>query len=217
MKATGIDSTIYGYLEAHHSSVDPVLEELRRETHGTFGRQGGMQISPDQGIFLRTLVASMGARLVVEVGTFTGYSALCMAQGLAPGGKLITCDVNPDTTAIARRYWDCAGVGDRIESRLGPGIDTLRSLPEQPSIDFAFIDADKRSYAAYYEEILRRLRPSGLIAIDNALWSGRVLEASSDADTEAIRTLNAFVAKDARVECVLLAVGDGLMLARRRA
>jgi len=218
MKATGVEPAISEYLAAHRSADDALAEELRRETVERFRAQSRMLISAEQATLLRILVASSGARRALEVGTFTGYSALHVARALPADGLLIACDVSEEFTAVGRRYWARAGVEKRIDLRLGPAADTLRALPDEPALDFVFIDADKSNYHLYYEEALRRLRPSGLIAIDNTLWSGRVLAESpaDDADTLAIRKLNDFVASDPRVEAVLLAVGDGLMLARRR-
>ena len=152
------------------------------------------------------------------MGTFTGYSALCIARGLAPGGKLICCDVSEEWTAIARKYWQRAGLADRIDLRLAPAVETLRSLPAGEWIDFAFIDADKANYANYYEEILARMRPGGLIVFDNVLWMGQVVNPDDQSDnTTALRALNDQVAADPRVECVMIAVSDGLTLARKRA
>lgn len=178
-----------------------------------------MQISPEQGAFMTLLVRALGARRLVEVGTFTGYSALCLARGLGEGGSLLCCDVNEEWTSIGRRYWDRAGVGDRIELRIGPAIDTLRSLPAEPTFDLAFIDADKASYPAYYEEILTRLRPNGVVLVDNVLWSGHAAAPPADddgADLRAIRAFNDAVAADERVDSVILPIADGLTLARRR-
>ena len=159
----------------------------------------------------------LGARRAVEVGTFTGYSALCIARGLPEDGHLLCCDVNAEWTAIGRRYWDRAGVGKRIELRLGPAAETLRALPADPVLDLAFVDADKPGYPIYYEEILRRLRPGGLILVDNVLWMGRVADPSSDDEhTQAIRGFNDKVAADPRVDCVMLPVADGLTLLRKR-
>jgi caffeoyl-CoA O-methyltransferase len=217
MKATGVDPKISEYLAAHHSAEDALLEELRRETHERFGRLSRMQISAEQGVLLHLLAASVGARRALEIGTFTGYSALQVARALPADGQLIACDLSAEFTDVARRYWERAGVAQRIDLRIGPAVDTLRALPLEPSFDFAFIDADKSGYRTYYEEALRRLRPSGLLAIDNALWGGRVLAAADDdPDTRAIHALNDFIARDPRVDAVLLAVGDGLMLARRK-
>ncbi|MGH7949162.1 MAG: O-methyltransferase, partial [Candidatus Binataceae bacterium] len=176
-----------------------------------------MQIAPEQGTLMRLLAAAIGARSAVEVGTFTGYSAICVARALRDDGKLLCCDVNQEWTSIARRYWDKAGVAKKITLKLGPALDTLRDLPAGTSFDFAFIDADKVNYKNYYEEILRRLRVSGLILIDNVLWSGRVIDQSDQSDdTRAIRELNDFIARDSRVESVLLAISDGLTIVRKR-
>ena len=217
MKATGVDPKISEYLAAHRSAEDPILMELRRETRERFGGLSRMQISAEQGLLLHMLAASAGARRTIEVGTFTGYSALQVARALPPDGRVLACDVSEEFTGLARRYWERANVAKRIELRIGPAADTLRALPEDPVFDFAFIDADKANYHTYYEEVLRRLRPSGLIAIDNTLWGGRVLgEDAGDEDTRAIRELNRFVARDPRVDAVMLAIGDGLMLARRK-
>jgi caffeoyl-CoA O-methyltransferase len=163
------------------------------------------------------LARAIGAKHAVEVGTFTGYSALCLARGLADDGTLLACDVNKDWTAIARRYWERAGVARKIELRLGPALETLRALPPAPHFDLGFIDADKPAYPSYYEEILVRLRPGGLILVDNVLWFGRVADPAADDDqTRAIRAFNDRVAADARVDCVMLAVSDGLTILRKR-
>jgi caffeoyl-CoA O-methyltransferase len=153
----------------------------------------------------------------VEVGTFTGYSALCIARGLADDGRLLCCDVSEEWTAIGREAWKRAGVDGRIDLRIAPAIETLRALPTDEPIDLAFVDADKGGYAAYYEELLPRLRANGVILVDNTLWSGAVVDASrTDDDTEAIRAFNDMVAADERVESVILTIGDGLTLIRKR-
>jgi predicted O-methyltransferase YrrM len=179
-----------------------------------------MQIGPDQGTLLALLVRLTGARRALEVGTFTGYSALAVASALPEGGQLITCDVSAEWTAVARRYWEEAGVSGRIELRLGPAVETLAGLLRAGgagSFDFAFIDADKPSYNAYYEACLGLVRPGGLIAIDNVLWSGAVADpAAVDPETAALRALNEKVRDDPRVDACLLTVGDGVMLARKR-
>jgi caffeoyl-CoA O-methyltransferase len=216
-KYTALSPELYDYLVAHRSERDPVLRDLVEET----ARLGGislMQIAPEQGALLTQLARLIGARRAVEVGTFTGYSGISIARGLAPGGKLLCCDVSEEWTRIARTYFERAGVADRIELRIAPALDTLRALPRDEAIDLAFIDADKGNYRNYYEEILARLRPNGLIVFDNVLWMGAVADASNrDADTLAIRDVNDFVASDPRVECVMIAVADGLLLARKRA
>ena len=163
------------------------------------------------------LAGAIGARSAVEVGTFTGYSALCVARALPADGRLLCCDVNQEWTSVGRRYWERAGVANKITLKLGPAAETLKGLPASHTFDFAFIDADKTSYAIYYEEILKRMRPSGLILIDNVLWNGAIVdEARQDADTTALRALNDFIAKDARVEAVMLALADGLTIVRKK-
>lgn len=212
-KFSVLDEALYAYLRDHRTQDDEVLRDLQEET-ARLGPRAAMQIAPDQGTLLRLLVAAIGARRAVEVGTFTGMSALCIARGLAADGRLLCCDISEEWTSIARRYWARAGVADRIELRLGPAAETLRSLPVAPSYDFAFIDADKVGYSTYYEEVLKRLRVGGLVAVDNVLWGGDVIrEEKRDEDTEAIRRFNAFVARDPRVDSVMLPVADGLTLA----
>jgi len=215
-KYTPVTDDLHEYLLAHRTPDDGILDELRSETRRLMGERSGMQISAEEGTFLGLLVGAIGAKRVVEVGTFTGYSALCMARALPPGGRLLCCDVSEEFTAVARRYWQKAGVADRIELRLGPALDTLRSLPPGEPIDFAFIDADKENYQGYYEELLRRLRPGGLIAIDNVLWSGQVLrQEDQSANTVAIRKVNDHVAADRRVQSVMLGLSDGVTLVRK--
>lgn len=197
----------------------PVLARLRQET-AALGSPAGMQISPDQGRFMAVLVQLSGARRIIEIGTFTGYSSLTMALAMPPDGHLLACDVSEEWTAIARRYWAEAGVADRIELRLGPALGTLDSLladGRAGSFDLAFIDADKTSYADYAERCLRLLRPGGLILLDNMLWGGAVADpADTDPDTVAIRSLNRSLADDPRVDFCLVPIGDGVALARRR-
>ena len=215
-KYTPVTEPLHEYLLAHRTPDDPLLEELRAETRRALGDRSGMQISAEEGTFLGLLVAAIGARRVVEVGTFTGYSALCMARALPPDGKLLCCDVSEEFTSIGRRFWQKAGVAERIELRLGPALDTLRSLPKNQPIDFAFIDADKENYQAYYEEILGRLRPGGLVAIDNVFWGGQVIRPDDQSSsTVAIRAVNEHVAADRRVQSVMLGLSDGLTLARK--
>lgn len=207
---------LYEYVLAHRSECDPVRADLIRATED-LGPISLMQIAPEQGAFMTMLVQLIGARSAIEVGTFTGYSALCVAQGLPSDGRLLCCDVNAEWTAIGKRHWERAGVAGKIELRLAPALETLRSLPAAEQFDFAFIDADKVNYAHYYEEILQRLRPNGVMLFDNVLWMGQVLDVNSPSeDTQALRALNALLANDKRVECVLLPVADGLTLVRKR-
>jgi caffeoyl-CoA O-methyltransferase len=176
-----------------------------------------MEIASEQGTLMGILTAAIGAKSAVEVGTFTGYSSLCVASALPSNGKLLCCDVNQEWTDIARRYWDKAGVAHKITLKLGPALDTLRAMPESNCFDIAFIDADKSNYRNYYEEILKRLCQNGLILLDNVLWSGAVLDQNDKTDdTRAIRDLNDFVAQDKRVEAVMLPIADGLTIARKR-
>lgn len=206
------------YLVAHGTPPDDVQQRLIERTR-ELGGVANMQVSPEQGAFLSLLTAALGVVDAVEVGTFTGYSALCIARGLAPGGRLLCCDVSEEWTATARQAWEEAGVADRIDLRIAPAIETLRALPTEPCVDLAFIDADKGGYLAYYEELVVRMRPNGLILADNVLWGGRVLDEGADEggdDTAALRAFNRHLAADGRVEVVMLLVADGLTLARRR-
>lgn len=216
-KFTALSPELYGYLVDHRSERDPVLAELKQETEA-LGPVSMMQIAPEQGALMTILTRVLGVRKAIEIGTFTGYSALAIARGLPADGKLICCDISAEWTAIAQRYWEKAGVADRIELRIGPALDTLRALPGEPEIDLAFIDADKTSYRSYYEELLPRLRPNGLLLFDNVLWSGQVIDSTtSDESTIALRELNDFIRDDGRVEAVMLAISDGLTIVRKRA
>jgi caffeoyl-CoA O-methyltransferase len=213
-----IDHDLYAYCAAHSTGPDALQRELIEETSSTLGPRAIMQISPDQGVLMGMLTALSGARRAVEVGTFTGYSALCVARALPDDGQLLCCDVSEEWTAIGRRYWKRAGVDHKIELRLAPAADTLRALPLDPVIDIAFIDADKGGYATYYDELLHRLRPGGLIMVDNTLWSGKVLHraAADDHDTAALQAFNDQVAADERVDVVVLPIADGFTLLRKR-
>ncbi len=207
---------LYNYAVNHGHNGDPILKDLVRET-AKLGMLSMMQVAPEQGALMGILARAIGARSCLELGTFTGYSSLCVARALPPGGMLLCCDVNPEWTAIARRYWERAGVADRITLKLGPALDTLRALPPGESFDFAFIDADKSNYRNYYEEIVPRLRQDGLVLIDNVLWGGRVVApANQGTDTRAICELNDVIAEDHRVEAVMLPLADGLTIARKR-
>ncbi len=213
-----IDAVIDDYAAAHSTPPDAEQLELQRITQDKTGRAAGMQIGDDQAVLMEMLVRAMGATRAVEVGTFTGYSALAVARGLGPGGRLLCCDVSEEWTSIARAAWQKAGVADRIELRLGPGLETLRSLPPGEQFDFAFIDADKTGYAQYYEEVLTRLRPGGLILLDNMLQGGRVAGGlADDEDVAAIRSLNDAIAADPRVKVILIPIGDGVSFVQKLA
>ncbi len=217
-RTLSITDELHGYLLTHTLREPPVLARLRQETQKL--ANAGMQISPEQGQFMRLLMEVLGARNCLEVGVFTGYSALSVALALPADGKLIACDVNEAWTSVGRRYWEEAGVAHKIELRLAPAAETLESLMSAGragTFDFAFIDADKSNYGIYYEKCLQLLRPGGLIAIDNALWGGRVADSGDmSPDTRAIAALNDHVHADERVNMSLLTIGDGLLLARKR-
>ena len=211
-----LSEPLHSYLVDHSLALDDVQRSLIDET-GALGAVSGMQIAPEQGAFLTVLTAALGVRSAVEVGTFTGYSALSIARGLAVGGRLVCCDVSEEWTAIGRRHWEMAGVTDRIDLRLGPASATLRALPDDAAIDLAFIDADKRGYRDYAEQLIPRLRPGGVLLVDNVLWGGRVLEADADDDPDAahIRAFNDWLSGNAAVQCVMLPIADGITMARR--
>ena len=215
-KYVSMGDRLYGYLSGCRSDAqDPLLAELRAETSG-LGEVSCCQISDEQGAFLSILVAAIGARRAIEVGTFTGYSSLCIARALPADGRLICLDQSEQWTAIARNYWTRAGLNDRIELRLGPAIPILERLEQGLKFDFAFIDAEKTQYDAYYELVLPRVRPNGLILFDNMLWGGRLGGGPIAEPTgQAIDALNHKLAKDARVETVLLPVADGIQLCRK--
>jgi caffeoyl-CoA O-methyltransferase len=203
---------LHRYVVDHSQPLSDVEADLFAET-AELGPISMMQISADQGAFLTALTRATGARFAVEVGTFTGYSALRIAAGLVSGGRLLCCDVSEEWTAIAQKYWGLAGVDDRIELRLAPAIDTLNSLPMDAAIDFAFIDADKPGYEAYYEALVPRMRPGGVIAVDNTLWGGAVVDpAVDDADTAALRAFNEHALADPRTLTAIVATGDGVTL-----
>jgi len=216
VKSFFLSPEIHDYLLAHGDLLDDVQRSLIEETVG-LGGISMMQIAPEQGTFMTLFTRLIGARNAIEVGTFTGYSALAIARGLPDDGRLLCCDVNEEWTAIGRRHWEKAGVASKIELRLAPALDTLRSLPSDEVYDLAFIDADKPNYPNYYEEVLARLRPNGAILVDNVLWMGEVMNPEAkDEGTLAIRAFNDMVAADERVDCAMLAISDGLTLARKR-
>lgn len=214
-----IDDRLHQYLLAHTLREHPVLRELREETARM--PQARMQISPEQGQLMQLLVELTGAKKILEVGTFTGYSATAMALALPEDGRVVCCDVSHEFTNVARRAWKSAGVEGKIELHLQPAVTTLDALihsGQAGTFDLAFIDADKAHYDAYYERALTLLRVGGLVMVDNVLWSGRVCDPTiDDADTVAIRALNGKIHADARVTQAMLPIGDGLTLARKRA
>lgn len=219
MAFRGIQLTedLFDYLVAHGTPPDEHYLAIAADTADLVPDLAGMQVGPDQFAFLTVLTRIVGPRLAVEVGTFTGSSALAIARGLPDGGRLLCCDVSDEWTAVARRHWAAAGVADRIDLRLGPATDTLAALPADTVVDLAFVDADKPGYLDYYEALLPRLRPGGVLLADNVLWGGRVVDPSeTDESTEAIRRFNDHVAGDDRVDRVMLAVGDGITICRKR-
>ena len=233
-----IDPAVSDYLLTHCTPADDLLRDLAAETKQALPGDAEMQVSPDEGQFLTMITRMIGARRAVEVGTFTGYSSICIARGMPADGHLLACDVSEKWTSIARRYWERAGLQDRIELRIGPAIDTLRALPAEPVLDLAFIDADKVSYPLYYEELVTRLRPGGLLLLDNVLLGGRVLHrpveqgllrldktflggrvlgsAFQAAPRVVMRQMNEIILGDDRVESVMLPLRDGVTLVRKR-
>lgn len=214
-RTIGLSDELHRYVLAHNPPADEVAAALIEETHRVLPANAGMQIAPEQAGFLTLLTRLVNAKNAVEVGTFTGYSALSIARGLADGGRLTCFDISTEFTDIARRYWERAGVADRIELRIGPAQERLAELPAEPVIDLAFIDADKSSYPQYWDELAPRVRPGGLIVVDNVLRHGRVL-APESADDKAIVEFNKQVLADPRVEPVLLPIADGITVARVR-
>ena len=210
-----MSDSLHAYLVGVSVRETDAMKRLREETAGM--KWGRMQIGPEQGAFMGWLVSLMGARRCVEVGTFTGYSAMCIAGAMPEDGELVCCDVSEEYTDVAKRYWDETGLSAKIDLRLGPAADTLAALDGEGAWDFAFIDADKGNYDAYYEHCLRLLRPGGVVTIDNVLWGGAVAdEANEEASTLALRAINEKVGNDRRVEACMVPIGDGLTLARKR-
>lgn len=218
-KYTALDDELHAYVVEHGAREDEVLRRVREET-AKMGSVSSMQVAPDQGAFLSMLCRVIGAREAIELGTFTGYSAICIARGLADGGRLVACELSEEYAEIAARNLGAAGVADRVEIRIGPAAQTVAAIPEREVLDFAFIDADKTGYGEYYELVLARLRPGGVIAVDNVLAGGDVVRDEpvdfSPDSVAAIREINERIAADDRVDCVMLAVADGIMLARKR-
>ena len=215
-KFTALTPELHGYLVAHGARQDDLLLRLAAET-AELGGIAIMQIAPEQGALMTLLVRAIGARRALELGTFTGYSAICVARGLPDDGELVSCDVNEEWAGIARRYFEEAGLMERIDLRLGPALDTLRAMPADEPFDFAFIDADKVGYLDYYEETLRLLRPGGLAMIDNVLRGGRVVEPDPDDEGDrVVLELNERIAADQRVEVAMLGVSDGITMVLKR-
>ncbi|WP_419923840.1 O-methyltransferase [Candidatus Poriferisocius sp.] len=214
-KGIGLSANVQEYLVAHGAGIDPIAGELINVT-AELGGVSRMQIAPEQAAFMTLLTRLLDVRFAVEVGTFTGFSALAIARGLAPGGRLLCCDVSDEWVNVGRPFWERAGVADQIEVVIAPAAETLAALPENPPIDLAFIDADKGSYHIYYEEMLRRLSPRGVILVDNVLWGGRVADPDVDLDeqpdTAHIREFNSHVVADPRTTQVMLPIADGLTL-----
>ena len=213
-----LSEDLYGYMKRVSLRETDLLVRLREETAND--PMHNMQISPEQGQFMAMLIKLTGAARTLEIGVYTGYSSLCVATALPESGKLVACDISAEWTAVARRYWEAAGVSKKIDLHLAPATQTLDRLlqeGESGSFDFAFIDADKENYDGYYERCLRLLRPGGLIAIDNVFWGGRVADPKvEDQSTKAIRALNAKIQTDGRVDLSMLPIGDGLTLVRKR-
>lgn len=210
-----LNAEISDYVLAHCTPADDVLRDLAAETRASYSAgTAGMQISHDEGELLTMLVRLSRAAYAVEVGVFTGYSSICIARGLPPQGRLLACDVSEEFTSVARKYWVRAAVDELIDLRIGPAIDTLRALPADPVVDFAFVDADKTGYPDYYAELVPRLRPGGLLVLDNVFRDGGVLRPASRAD-EIVAALNDTIVADERVESVMLPVRDGVTLVRK--
>jgi caffeoyl-CoA O-methyltransferase len=215
-KFTPLTDELHAYIVTHSARQDEVLRRVQEET-AAMGEISVMQIAPDQGAFMTLLCRAIGASEAIELGTFTGYSAICIARGLAPGGRLIACELAEEYAEIAAGNLAAAGVADRVEIRIGPALETLADIPENEVFDLAFIDADKESYPTYYEQVLARTRPGGLIVVDNVLAAGRVVDPGNDQEqVQAIRETNDLIAADERVDCAMVGIADGLMLARKR-
>jgi caffeoyl-CoA O-methyltransferase len=211
-RSIGLTAELNAYVAAHSMRPDDVLLDLAAETAKM--SSSDMQIAPEEGAFLQLMARLVGARSAVEVGTFTGYSSICIARGLADGGRLLCCDVSEEWTSIARRYWQRAGVEDRIDLVLAPAVETLSALPTDPTIDLVFIDADKGGYPAYWREVVPRVRPGGVLLLDNVLRGGSVVDRDTAADE--MRAFNDMVSADDRVDVVMLPLADGVTVAVRR-
>jgi len=217
-KSFALSPEIHDYLMQHGTRPDAIAQELIEETR-TLGNIARMQVAPEQGAFMTLLARIMGARRIIEVGTFTGFSALCLARGLPEDGELICCDVSDEWTRVGQPYWQRAGVAERIDLRIAPALDTLRALANEQAgaFDLAFIDADKTNYQPYCEELAGLVRRNGLIVVDNVLWGGAVVDEANQAEnTRAIRAFNTWASSDERFEPVMLPISDGLTLLRIR-
>jgi caffeoyl-CoA O-methyltransferase len=219
-KFTTMTDELHAYMVGHGARQDAALRRVQDETEA-MGDIAVMQIAPDQGAFMTLLARSIGAREALEVGTFTGYSAICLARGLEAGGRLICCELSEEYAATAAANFEAAGVADRIEIRIGPALDTLRALPEGEEFDITFIDADKQTYPDYYSEALARTRPGGLVLIDNVLRNGTVVDpgpagAGEDEQLRGTLKVNELVRDDDRVDVAMVGIADGLTIARKR-
>jgi caffeoyl-CoA O-methyltransferase len=212
-KTIGISDELHAYVLAHGPQPDQVLTDLTAETREKLGPEARLQIAPEQVGFLSILTRALNVRYAVEVGTFTGLSSIAIARSLPADGKLICCDVSAEFTAIARRYWERAGVTDRVELRLGPAADTLAAMPAEPRFDLAFIDADKTGYPTYWNEIVPRMRPGGVILVDNVLRGGRIVDPPTNPDDAAMGPFNDMVTADRRVTATILPFADGITMA----
>jgi caffeoyl-CoA O-methyltransferase len=214
-KGLSVTAELHEYLLSRSSPPDEITADLIAETRAVLPEDAVMQVAPEQAAFLRLLTGLIGVRNAVEVGTFTGLSSLSIARGLADGGRLTCFDISEEFTGIARRYWKRAGVDDRIELRIGPAAERLRELPAEPHLDLVFIDADKGGYPSYWNELVPRVRPGGVLLVDNVLWSGEVVD-PQDENGRAVAAFNDVARDDDRVELVILPIADGLTMARRR-
>jgi caffeoyl-CoA O-methyltransferase len=214
-RTIGLSDELHAYVVAHSASPDPLVSELMAETQEKIPDLAHLQIAPEQAPFMTLITQIIGVRNAVEIGTFTGLSALSIARGLAPDGKLICCDISAEYTSIAQRYWARAGVADRIELRLGPALETLRAMPPDPYLDLAFIDADKTGYPDYWSEIVPRMRQGGVILIDNVLRGGRIVQPPANADDATMAEFNDIVTADKRVTSMIVPIADGVTLARK--
>lgn len=215
-KYTRLDHELHAYIASHSDAEDEVLSRVQAETEA-MGEIAGMQIAPDQGAFMTLLTRAVGAREALEIGTFTGYSAISIARGLGDGGRLVCCELSDEYATTAAANLEAAGVGDRVEIRVGPALETLRAMPERELFDIAFIDADKVGYSGYYEEVLPRLRGGGLILLDNVLMDGRILSPEDHGEgVRAMAELNDVLVADERVDVAMTAIADGVSLLRKR-